>query len=554
MLEKKRIRSQMYFGVAMLLVIVAVLSFSSFHGSLKFRKLIKSTRGRAHEMPLVADLSVRISDLRAVIADVSAVAPCQVYQTATSHVPLNDLPSGTLASIRDKLLPVRNAFENYRFQLNNADPDNPLGNNTRELEFVSHFHEAISKIEAVADNRNRNWVWDGPQSLDELRENVDQLQLKTSELPRFLNQRMEDFATSARTEYHVWMLLSALLTLGAFLLLFILIKRFNQRIFRPLEVLVNGSRLVARGRYNHRIDLETEDEMAELAGALNAMTHNFQQIKSDLDRQVRERTREVVRSEKMASVGFLAAGVAHEINNPLASIAWSAESLESRVHEILAPDEEVSAEETEAQIEDMKKYLQRIQDEAFRCKGITSALLDFSRMGDTTRQSANLAEIVQTVIDMVRPLSRYRDRNLQLHSDPTVNAKVNAQEIKQVVLNLITNSLDSVGEGGTVEIRLEQTRENALLVVSDDGCGMNNETLRHLFEPFFTRKRDGQGTGLGLSISWQIIEDHGGQIVPHSDGPGRGSSFTVTLPLAGSAAGTAKHGKKQKRKHRSIAA
>ena len=531
MLEKRKIRSQMYFGVTTMLVIVALLSFSSFHGSMKFRELIKSARGRAYEMPLVAELSVKISQLRATIGDIPLAAdPCDIYQSATNNSPLHELPDGALTKIRNDLLPVRNAFEHYRFQLEVSDTSNPLGNNAQELLFVKHFDEAITKIEAVANNRG-TWVWDAPKSLDELKQNVDELQIKTSQLPRFLNQRLDDFAKSARTQYHVWMLLSALLTLSAFILLFVLIQRFNHRIFRPLEILVNGSRIVAKGRYNHRIDLETNDEMAELAGALNAMTRNFQQIKSDLNQQVRERTKEVVRSEKMASVGFLAAGVAHEINNPLASIAWSAESLESRIQEILDPDETVSEFEQAAQIEDMKKYLRRIQDEAFRCKGITSALLDFSRMGDTNKQPANLGEIVQTVIDMVRPLSRYRNREIEFNSDPSIQAIVNPQEIKQVALNLITNSLDSVAEGGNVKIHLDRNEEFAVLVVSDNGCGMTNEVLQHLFEPFFTRKRDGQGTGLGLSITYQIIQEHGGKILPESDGPGKGSKFTITLPL-----------------------
>ena len=531
MLEKRRIRSQMYFGIGMLLVIVVVLSASSFHGSLKFRKIIKSARGRAYEMPLVADLSVKISNLRATISDIRASTPCEVYQSATNHTPINELPAGALASIRHDLRPVRTAFENYRFQLENTDTDNPLGNNTNELEFVSHFDDAITAIERVANGQGRSWVFDGPQSLEQLKTSVDELLINTSELPKFLNLRMEDFARKARTEYHVWMLLSATMTVGAFMLLFILIQRFNQRIFRPLEAMLEGSRIVASGKFNHRIKINSNDEIAELAGAFNDVTKNFEQIKSDLNRQVRERTKEVVRSEKMASVGFLAAGVAHEINNPLASIAWSAESLETRVHEILNPSDDLSQVERHAQIEDMKKYLQRIQEEAFRCKGITAALLDFSRMGDKSKQSSNLSEIVQTVIDMLRPLSRYRGRNLEFKNDPTIHAAVNAQEIKQVMLNLITNSLDSVGDGGTVEIRLERNNNNAVLVVSDNGCGMTEEVLQHLFEPFFTRKRDGQGTGLGLSITYQIIQEHGGTIVPFSEGPGQGSTFTLTLPL-----------------------
>ena len=514
MLEKRRIRSQMYFGVAMLLVIVTILSWSSFHGALKFRKIIKSTRGRAYEMPLVADLSVKISDLRAAISDIGSPSPSEVFQSATNYTLVKELSPDALTTIRHELHNVRTSFERYRFQLENADTDNPLGNNAEEMNFVRHFDEAISQIERAADGGKGKWVFDGPKSLEQLKAEVDDLLIETSKLPKFLNLRMEDFAKKARTEYHVWMLISGLLTLGAFLLLFILIKRFNERIFVPLETLIDGSRVVARGRYNHRIALNTNDEMAELAGAFNDMTRNFQQIKCELNRKVQERTKEVVRSEKMASVGFLAAGVAHEINNPLASIAWSAESLETHVYDILQPDAQLSETEQHAQIDDMKKYLRRIQEEAFRCKGITAALLDFSRMGEATKQSANLSEIIQTVIDMVRPLSKYRGRNIQFRNDPTIHASVNAQEIKQVALNLLTNSLDSVGEGGTVEIRLERDNGNAVLVVRDNGCGMTDEVMQHLFEPFFTRKRDGQGTGLGLSITYQIIQEHSGDHCP----------------------------------------
>jgi signal transduction histidine kinase len=112
-----------------------------------------------------------------------------------------------------------------------------------------------------------------------------------------------------------------------------------------------------------------------------------------------------------------------------------------------------------------------------------------------------------------------------------VIAAVNAQEIKQVVLNLITNALDSLDPGGTAVLDLRKVGGVAELVVRDDGCGMTKEVLRHLFEPFFTRRRGGQGIGLGLSITYRIVQDHGGEIAPHSDGPGRGSEFRVTLPL-----------------------
>ena len=324
---------------------------------------------------------------------------------------------------------------------------------------------------------------------------------------------------------------SILLGTTALAVIGLMMIRFRGRIIRPLEILVEGSRQVAQGNYDYRIELDTDDEVAELADALNEMTSSFQTIKSDLNEQVRQRTKEVVRSEKMASVGFLAAGVAHEINNPLATIAWSAESLEMRLQDILQSVSSLSDESPSQDIAEMQKYLARIQDEAFRCKGITAGLLDFSRMGDVEKTPANLAQVVESVIEMVRPLSKYRERNILFEADHSISCVVNAQEMKQVALNLITNALGSIEPGGTVSIDLERDGDFAELRVADDGCGMTEEIKRHLFEPFFTRRRDGQGTGLGLSITYQIIEEHGGRILPYSEGPGKGSTFTVRLPL-----------------------
>ena len=179
----------------------------------------------------------------------------------------------------------------------------------------------------------------------------------------------------------------------------------------------------------------------------------------------------------------------------------------------------------------MKKYLRRIQSEAFRVKEITGGLLDFSRMGDVQKKPTNLNLVIASVIDIVKPLSKYRSRNILFHADETIVITVNEQELKQVSLNLITNALGSVEEGGTVDIELRRDGDSAVLTITDDGCGMDDEVKQHLFEPFFTRRRDGQGTGLGLSITYQIIEEHGGCISAYSEGLGRGSTFTIRLPL-----------------------
>jgi signal transduction histidine kinase len=513
----------MYYGVAMLLFIVLALSAAGIHGALKFRKLTKDIRARAYELPLVAQINQEVSDLRVIFSQIHQ--PC-------------DFPLNT--AIKDEsywsvefifaLNQVSRALDDYEHQLEMAQQESAsvLSDNSNERKSVCKMRDLLGWLE---EQTRGNWIHDRALH-EEIEDRLAAYQELVSELPAHMKQRMESFADSSRSEYHTWITISALMSAGAAVLLLLLMRRFHQRVFHPLETLVQGSRRVARGDYDHRIRVGTDDEVAELAQALNAMTANFQDIKLDLNRQVQQRTAEVVRSEKMASVGFLAAGVAHEINNPLASIAWSAESLEMRICDILDPKSNIDSQSRQAEIADLKKYLKRIQDEAFRCKGITSGLLNFSRLGEARKAPADLLPLIEGVVEMIKPLSRYRDKEIVLRCKRPLLAVVNEQEIKQVVLNLVTNALDSLDRGGRVAIELGTIGDMAQLVVSDTGCGMTADVMENIFEPFFTRKREGQGTGLGLSITYRIIEEHGGSIVPQSAGPGLGSTFTVTLPLA----------------------
>jgi signal transduction histidine kinase len=136
---------------------------------------------------------------------------------------------------------------------------------------------------------------------------------------------------------------------------------------------------------------------------------------------------------------------------------------------------------------------------------------------------------------MVGHLGKYQGKQVTFLPGEPVVAQVNSQEMKQVALNVITNALESVSDGGEVTIDLAEQGRHAALTVTDNGCGMTDEVLEHLFEPFFTRRRHGQGTGLGLSITYRIVEEHGGHIEVASDGPGRGSTFRIRLPISGDA-------------------
>ena len=310
-----------------------------------------------------------------------------------------------------------------------------------------------------------------------------------------------------------------------------LLHWFYGWIFYPIRDLEAGVSLLARGDFNHRIDVKSGDEMESLGQAFNEMTRRLRELYTDLARQVNERSRQLVRSERLASVGFLAAGVAHEINNPIAGIAFCSEALESRLKELTTIASKFSGQENHPCIVDFARYLKLIQEEAFRCKNITEKLLDFSRTTEHKREAVSLPKLVQSVLDVTMHLQNSKGKKIEIREEQPAKAWINAEEIKSVILNLVVNGLDSMDDGGILTVFIRERDGQAELAIKDTGIGMSQEVLENIFEPFFTQNRTGKGTGLGLTISHKIIQQHGGEIEASSAGPGLGSVFTVRLPL-----------------------
>jgi two-component system NtrC family sensor kinase len=318
----------------------------------------------------------------------------------------------------------------------------------------------------------------------------------------------------------------------ALVLVVTMLYYFRVWIFAPMKEIQSGVHRVHSGDFDHPIVLKSKDELEDLATEFNAMTARLAATYSDLARQVNERSRQLVRSERMVSVGFLAAGVAHEINNPLASILFCSEALERRLQEVISDMVAAANGAAPADAEVLTRYLKMIQQEALRCKDITQKLLDFSRTGERKRESTDLAGLIKGVLEVARHLPNCRGRNVVFTPESYVVAPVNGQDMKSVILNLVVNAIDSMDEGGTLTIRLATTPDGwAEMSFADTGCGMAPDTLQNIFEPFFTRSRTGKGTGLGLFISHQIIDQHGGTVEAASAGPGHGSTFTVRVPL-----------------------
>jgi two-component system NtrC family sensor kinase len=374
--------------------------------------------------------------------------------------------------------------------------------------YVKHHPEMLPNVKPAAAFKDR---------VDRLHENVMQL-------PRKLYRDSYSVLTLSQVKYHtsrviVW--ISAVMVLGMLCGLMFLFQRW---VLFPLRVLQRGVRHVARGSFDYKINLQSGDEMQDLAEAFNDMTAKISMTYAELERQVQERSRQLVRSERLAGVGFLAAGVAHEINNPLASIAFCAEALDHRLERLLR-----SSDDPDYRV--VANYLKMIQEESFRCKSITEKLLDFSRCNDIKRERIELAGLIQGVVDMIRHIGKYTGKAIVFHPREAVFAFADTQEIKQVVLNLIVNALESMDASGTLRVEARYQQGMAEMVFVDNGCGMSADVLENIFEPFFTKRRDGKGTGLGLSITHRIINQHHGEIMAFSAGEGQGATFTVRLPI-----------------------
>jgi signal transduction histidine kinase len=527
------IRNKLQLGLGLLAVSVLTLFGSAYYGLYAYRGLVKSLSARSNELPLANELSQYVADLRVILSQVEErldYAPGGVMSLAGSPDQKPWDPELLRELYRTKFELFRQTLEKYRAQLdgNRMRTDTRIGDDSRERATLLEIDKVIARIEKQDDDEDGvGWYLATDATISKLRDDVEIVRALAAELPSHLHARLHVLADEVRSQYRIAIPLAWVTAAVATLLLAAAVQLFRKWIARPLATLVRGSREVAAGKFDHRIRLDSDDEMRELAEAMNAMTSRFQEIRDDLDCQVRERTKQVVRSEQLASVGFLAAGVAHEINNPLASIVMCSESLEGRLAVLLNESGEANVAERDV----VRSYLEMIQKEAFRCKQITEKLLDFSRMGDTERHHADLRELVSGVIEMIRHLGKYQNKNIVLTGGEPVIAEVCPQELKQVVLNLITNGLDSMEPGGTVRVSVGSRGAEAQIVVEDNGCGMTEDVIQHLFEPFFTRRRGGQGTGLGLSITYRIVEEHHGHIVAHSAGLGKGSKFTVTIPL-----------------------
>jgi signal transduction histidine kinase len=378
--------------------------------------------------------------------------------------------------------------------------------------------EAAEHLERVVDREGSASV--DPQfatSIDAALHTIDQLVLQTD---------VQEVAQTAerRAYLTLWIIVAVV---GCMVLLCTAVSIVGYwSVMLPLRRLKKSVRRIATGRLDERLSPEREQEFADLAHDFNHMIEQLDSLYQTLEAKVATRSRELVRSERLASVGFLAAGIAHEISTPLNVITGYAELTQK----------DLGTEPDLAKRGELQQRLRIVCEESYRCKTIIQQLLSMAKRNEEVRTLVSLSRIADEVALMLAGMKQHREKQVtvNVNGQGPMTVYGNEAELKQVMLNLAVNALNAVDpDCGEVRIEIERSDDRVRLSVEDNGCGMTPDTLEQVFEPFFTQ-RSGQsphGVGLGLSVTHAIIESHGGQITASSDGPGCGSCFCMDLPL-----------------------
>jgi signal transduction histidine kinase len=401
-------------------------------------------------------------------------------------------------------------------------------------EFIRYIRPIVSRIERVdRENLGITQYHDSSLTYKYVLEEIGTITIFLS-----LEQVNESIADASTVAIQI--------TLAVVLLAMILMALFVRIITDPVQELVDVTNRVSQGDLTQRVAIEQGDEIGQLAHTFNQMIESLQQSRQEiedynrnLEAMIVERTEELeqtqaqlVQSEKMSAIGQLAAGVAHELNNPLGGILGFAQFTLEKLNKT-APEKT-----GEKEIEAYKRYLTDIEAQARRCKTIVQNLLRFSRSSKTSDfDSVNLNDVVKDTCTFVEHQLSMNQIELNLDLDDNLpEIRGNSGQLQQVVTNLVINAMHASPADSSIQvltgpITCETTGRPAVAVkVIDQGVGIPSENLDKLFEPFFTTKEVGKGTGLGLSVSYGIIRDHSGEILVDST-PGMGTTFTVVVPV-----------------------
>lgn len=334
-------------------------------------------------------------------------------------------------------------------------------------------------------------------------------------------------------------LLKQRLALTAYVILFVLVVSLfigiiiYKIISQPVQQLVNEMDTVARGDLDHAVPINSTDEMGILAKAFNSMIKDLKEARDQrekwtqkLEEEVRKKTAEIerthanlIQTEKLASLGRMAAGVAHEINNPLTGVVTFAHLLKKHFKPGSAAESDLNV----------------IIEQSERCSKIISNLLTFARATPSEKGNVNINDVLSRTIFMIKNQAKFHHIKFDINLDDRQFVIMgDTSQFQQIFLNMFINAADAMSGRGTITVATrsveEENREFVEIEFTDEGCGIKEEQMSRLFEPFYTTKPVGKGTGLGLSVSHGIAKHMGGHIKVKS-AVGKGTSFFVRLPL-----------------------
>ncbi len=304
------------------------------------------------------------------------------------------------------------------------------------------------------------------------------------------------------------------ITLAGMVIALIVSNFLANGVLQPIKHLVFASQQLAKGNLEYEVELKSTDEIGELGETFNLMASSLK----ERDERLKEYTQQqIMKSERLATLGQLAAGVAHEINNPLGAVLMY-------THLSL---EEMEAEDTR------RKNLEKVVGEATRCRDIVKGLLDFARQTEPKVEESDVNEILNRTFSLVENQALFQNVKIKKLLSPSLpKVMMDSNQIQQVFANIILNAAEAIeGEGELIiGTRIATDNEHIEIEFTDTGCGIPPENYEKIFDPFFTTKEVGRGTGLGLAISYGIIARHKGTINIRSR-PGKGSTFIVRLPI-----------------------
>ncbi len=348
---------------------------------------------------------------------------------------------------------------------------------------------------------------------------------------------------------------------ACFIVVFILARSIS----KPLSVMEKTVSQVAKGDLSGRLEYTKYDEINKLVQSYNMMTNALQRLYSSLEAQVQDRTKELksayaelqstqammVHSEKMKSLGELVAGIMHEINNPINFIYGNMTHLSNysndliqiiedytKFNDSLKPEEKEEIENLKQEIDyeflktDLPDLIKSCKEGADRAKNIIQDLKSFSRMEEASITDVDVPHEIDTTLNILH--NKIKNK-AEIHKEYMENPpKIEAfgGQLNQVFMNILDNAVGAIKEHGDIWIRIDEdkAKKNLIIEIEDNGIGMDEETSRKVFNPFFTTKPVGQGTGLGLSITYKIIKNHQGDIRVESQ-PNLGTKFIINLPI-----------------------